>query len=236
MIPNVLGTDFDLDGDPKTVDPSTNIKRLNKLTAKKNGEETIFKQKIDEYKEKLSTVFIEEGMMYGSEFEPIPGECTKNSTEWTSYPASHYVAIHLHQNKYYESGVLKDSNPVMSDVDVIAMLGFYNNTNNINVTSVLVSRQGTFALRVNNVNQVNDAINALDPDSNSQTSSPEMDKFVNMYNEIVQDRFEVGNEAGALAGFIQLINTYQVHGPPLGISLFQAVFDSEGNITNWVKL
>jgi hypothetical protein len=224
-------------GDPKIVSPTVNIKRLKKLTDnERNGGKTIFKQKIDEYKEKLSNQYIEEGMMYGSEFEPIPGESTKNSTEWSSYPTSHYVAIHMHQNKYYVNGVLKDTNPVMSDVDVIAMLGFYNYTNNINVTSVLVSRQGTFALRVNNGNQVNDAINALDPDSNSQTSSPEMEKFVNEYDNNVQNLFEAGNEPGALAGLINLINTYQINGQTLGISIFQAVFDSQGNITNWIKL
>ena len=161
---------------------------------------------------------------------------TKNSTEWDGYPTSHYVAIHMHQNKYYENAVLKDSNPVKSDQDVIAMLGFYNYTNNINVTSVLVSRQGTFALRVKNGNQVNDAINALDPDGISQTSSPELDKFVNEYDNNVQNLFEAGDEAGALAGFIKLINTYQINGQTLGISIFQAVFDSQGNITNWIKL
>ena len=40
----------------------------------------------------------------------------------------------------------------------------------------------------------------------------------------------------ALQGYISLINNYQINGINLGLGIYQAVFDSNGNIINWIKL
>lgn len=235
--PNLSDLDLEVDNDPNTLSDATNIKRLKKLT--KNG--TYLKDEIDLLKSKLATNIKEEGMMYGPNLPPLEGACTKNETKWYyDIPTAYFVTVHMHQNNYYVRNTitLAPSNPVMSPEDVFGTLSLYKNNNNINTTTILVSRQGTFALRINNGQQVNDAILAMDPDNNPNTKSPEQELLEDKYNELVMKPFEKvpSDEAGALAGFIQLINTHLVNGQSLGISLFQAVFDGQGKIINWVKL
>lgn len=235
-IPNLEGLTIDSDGDPNTVDDAKNIQELKKLTKKGS----VLKAEIDLLKSKLTTKRTEEGMMYSSNpnFPPLEGASTKTETKWYNFSRDYYVTIHMHQNMYYagNSTTLKPTNPVMSDVDVTATLGLYRYNGNINTTSILVSRQGTFAIRVSNAADVLNAINAMDPDNNPETKSAELVKFEAQYEKEVQKAYEAGNEAGALNEFINFINTYQINGCPLGISLYQAIFDNQRNITNWVKL
>ena len=176
--------------------------------------------------------------MYSADLPPLEGACTKTETKWYyDKPTTYFVTVHMHQNNYYVGYTtnLAPSNPVMSPEDVASTLELYKNNNNINTTTVLVSRQGTFAIRINNGQQAKDAINALI----NPNDTTEKDKFEEAYNELVMKPFEKipSDEAGALAGFVKFINSHLVNGQPMGISLFQAIYDSSNqNIINWVKL
>lgn len=219
----------------------SNIKELNKLTNNKaDGSKTIFKQAIDNLKERLATDVMEDGLLFGSQYAPLPpSHRNGRSCEWTDFPPSYYITIHMHQNQYYppptpgSSPILKPTNPVMSpDYDVLSTLNLYKYNGNKNTTTVLVSRQGTFAIRISNGSQVVTASNTLNGNSD------ELKAFNYKYNFLVMTPLEAtpSDEQGALIGVIEFINTHLVNGKPLGVSIYQAVYDADGNIINWIKL
>ena len=145
----------------------------------------------------------------------------------------------MHQNNYYppttpgSSPILKPTNPVMSaNEDVRSTLDLYKYNGNKNTTSVLVSRQGTFAIRISDGSQVVNASNTLNGNTDELTD------FNDAYDALVMKPLEAtpSDEQGALNGFIKFIKTHLVNGKPLGVSIYQAVYDTDGNIINWVKL
>ena len=99
---------------------------------------------------------------------------------------------------------------------------------------MIVSRLGTFAIRANNREMANDTFDALsNPDDKTAR-----DKFIEIYNKLVMEPYEATpiDDNAILQGYIKFINTHLVNGHTMGIGLYQAVYDSQGNIINWVKL
>jgi hypothetical protein len=163
-----------------------------------------------------------------------PHIATPTSVQWFNVPKSYYIKLHRHQNKYTPIGSTesKPTNPIPSEVDILNFLNLSSYTGNKNATDIFVSRLGTFALRVTNKIKVDAALSRL-------TSSQEKwSNFCSDYDELVTNKLmnTPRDESGALEGYIEFINTILVGGNVLGVGLYQAVFDSQGNITTWVQL
>lgn len=216
--------------------PIDHIAELKKLTDNKpDGTKTNIKIKIDALKSTLSTSPYEGGAMYNSSQTPlIPTVVAPTETNWADPPTQYYIKLHRHQDNYTPLGEsqTKPTCPVESDMDVYNFLKLHKLTNNKNATDLFVSRAGTFALRATNPSKAKAAFESL------TTNKERWSVFCRLYDELVMDPLLATprDEAKALEGFIKFINETLIGGQPLGISLYQAVFDAQGNITTWVQL
>lgn len=216
--------------------PVNHINELNKLTANKaDGTKTNIKAKIDELKAGLATAAYEGGAMYNSAQTPrAPDIVTIASTEWLNVPKEYYITLHRHQDKYIRLGgtVREPTNPIQSDTDVANLLKLHNYTNNKNATALLVSRLGTFAIRVTDRDKANDAYNRL------MTNSNDRKIFGDNYDDKVLSYLTSNprDENTALTGFISFVNTNEINNQTMGIAIYQAIYNESGNITNWIKL
>ncbi|MEO8934658.1 MAG: hypothetical protein ABI295_10145, partial [Xanthomarina sp.] len=63
-------------------------------------------------------------------------------------------------------------------------------------------------------------------------------EFVDKYDGLVTELYiaNPSDDSNIMNGFIEFINTHLVNGQTMGLSFYQAVYDSQGNIINWVKL
>lgn len=218
------------------VEGINHVKELLKLSSK-----LLIKQKINNYRAKLATQRKEEGIMInpnGPLNDTIGGVSRKTDTRFYDFTLQHTVNIHMHQNLYYVGTTLKPTNPIPSDTDVISLsLAAYRFNNNPNNTSIIVTRLGTFAIRITDTAKALAAINTMDPDNNPDTKSELQQQFEDKYDKTVLKALEQEGEAAALQAFINFINTNTVNGENMGLSIYQATFNSSGTtITNWVKL
>jgi len=211
-------------------------KELLRLTSNNaNGTKTNIKTKIDQLKAALPTSAYEGGAMYNSSQNPrAPDIVTIASTQWINVPKEYYITLHMHQDMFIPlGGTVKElTNPIQSDVDVANLLKLHNYTNNKNATALFVSRLGTFAIRVLDREKANAAYNRLI--SNRQ----DVTDFYNNYDTEVMKylKSDLRDENAAMLGFIHFVNTHNVNGQTLGICIYQAIYDEQGNISNWVKL
>lgn len=145
--------------------------------------------------------------------------------------------LHMHQDNYIPEGATTPipSNVAPSDTDVKGILKLLDYTGNRNTTSIVVNRLGTYAIRVNDKNKANDAFDAITP---SDASNQTWKDLVDNYDRLVTTPYEATplNDNVVMNGFIEFINTHLVNGQPMGLSFYQAVYDSQDNIINWVKL
>lgn len=224
--------------------PIDHVAELKKLTNnKKDGTKTNIKLKIDELLSRLentgsTTTTEEDGAMFDSNQNSLPPNQTGGYfTKWYGYGPEYHITLHMHQNKYWDltatpAPVLKLTNPVPSDKDTYNLLLNFDFTNNPNSTSIIVSRLGVFALRIENQSNADNSYNQL-------TNNPdEIRRFQIEYDDLIMTPLGLipSDENLALQGYISLINNYQINGENLGLVIYQAVFDSNGNIINWIKL
>lgn len=221
------------------VEGINHVKELLKLSSK-----LLIKQKINNYRAKLATQTKEEGIMINPNDinDYVDGGSTSTGTSFNlNFVTSlHTVNIHMHQNMYYPYGTttLKPTNPIPSDTDILDLsLVAYRFNNDPNNTSIIVTRLGTFAIRITDTAKALAAINTMDPDNNPDTKSELQQQFEDKYDKTVLKALEQEGEAAALQAFINFINTNTVNGENMGLSIYQATFNSSGTtITNWVKL
>jgi hypothetical protein len=138
------------------------------------------------------------------------------------------------QDNYIPEGTTtpKPTNVAPSDTDVVGLLKLLDYTGNRNATSIIVNRQGTFAIRVNDKSKANDAYDAIINDK-------EIGKeFSDEYDRLVMKPYETMplDDDAVMDGFIEFVNNHLINGQSMGLSFYQAVYDSQGNIINWVKL
>ena len=224
--------------------PIDHVAELKKLTNnKKDGTKTNIKLKIDELLSRLentgsTTTTEEDGAMFDSNQNSLPPNQTGGYfTKWYGYGPEYHITLHMHQNKYWDlsatpTPVLKMTNPVPSDKDTYNLLLNFDFTNNPNATSIIVSRLGVFALRIENQSNADNSYNQL-------TNNPdEIRRFQIEYDDLIMTPLGLipSDENLALQGYISLINNYQINDINLGLGIYQAVFDSNNNIINWIKL
>lgn len=222
-----------LDNDPKT------IKHLMSLVENKSdGSKTNIKTRIDQLNTARLTSLKENGYMFDNNQNTHPSyNQGPNWTAWADPGTSYFIMLHMHQDNYVPEGTTtpKPTNVAPSPADVRGLLQLLNYTGNRNATSIIVSRQGTFAIRVNDKSKANDAFVALNPSNDSNQTWKD---FIDKYDRLVMTPFETIplDDNAVMNGFIEFINTHLVNGQPMGLNFYQAVYDSQGNIINWVKL
>ncbi|VXB31334.1 hypothetical protein FLAVO9AF_130176 [Flavobacterium sp. 9AF] len=246
----------DSDGNPIITSPvlseprDRHVKALNKLTANNSdGTKTIVKQKIDDLKSRLTTEYKEMGYHFikdGASF--LVREPTWRGDNQVVYDngdqllVNTKVVLHMHQNEAHitkgvnpQTGlpniVVEELVPIWSDGDIDKTAEQFGDLNNDeDFTSILVTQAGTFALRVGNSSELNETNLILGNDAN------EKEKFNDNFNEQVLKPCNGGSNSCYVEKFIVFINTYMINGHSIGLVLYQAVYDNQDNITNWVKL
>jgi hypothetical protein len=222
-----------LDNDPKT------IKHLMSLVENKSdGSKTNIKTRIDQLNTARLTSLKENGYMFdNNQNTHLSYNQGPNWTAWADPGTSYFIMVHMHQDNYIPEGTTtpKPTNVAPSPADVRGLMQLLNYTGNRNATSIIVSRQGTFAIRVNDKSKVNDAFNAISPANESNQTWVD---FIDEYDKLVTDLYlaNPSDNTNIMNGFIKFINSHSINGQTMGLSFYQAVYDSQGNIINWVKL
>lgn len=231
------------------IDDKKHKKALNKLTTNNSdGTETIIKQKIDDLKSRLATDYKEDGAHFiknGSSYDirlPIwRGDNQVAYSNGDQIAPNTKVVIHMHQNQAQitqgvnpQTGlpnvVTKDLVPIWSDGDIDKTAEQFGELNNDeDFTSILVTQEGTFALRVGNSSDLNDTNLTLgnDPDAKNDLSK--------QFNEEVLTPCNGGSNSCYVEKFVIFLNTYTINGHSLGLILYEAVYDNQGNIINWIR-
>lgn len=231
------------------IDDKKHKKALNKLTTNNSdGTETVIKQKIDDLKSRLATDYKEDGAHFiknGSSYDirlPIwRGDNQVAYSNGDQIAPNTKVVIHMHQNQAQitqgvnqQTGlpnvVTKDLVPIWSDGDIDKTAEQFGELNNDeDFTSILVTQEGTFALRVGNSSDLNDTNLTLgnDPDAKEKLSKN--------FNDRVLTPCNGGSNSCYVQNFIIFLNTYTINGHSLGLILYEAVYDNQGNIINWIR-
>jgi len=209
----------------------------------------IVKDKIDEL---FPKVFSDEYNNYkedGARFKLIgenqyevrePNLRLNNGVEYEpDYLDKETVSIHIHQQKFYDASVSLDpflNSQVFSDEDIIEFLenvDFIESTDpelTDDVTSILISEIGAFALVVEDKELAGDALNALQ-DPNIK------ERFINDFQKKVLEDW-INNEcdnAYLVSNLKDFINKYKINGQKLGVEIYQAIIINN-QITSWYKL
>lgn len=258
--PTLTGPDGVIITTPVVYNPHINhVRELKLLTDQRNGNNTPVKEVIDNLKSRLSTDTNEDGWAFNRGMSNSV-RATSRGPRHTAYSVDdqsipndwhkYFIMIHMHQDRYYKNQPFPDppalvpTSPVLSDTDIRGALQLFSFTGHNNTTYMLVSRLGTFALRITDTGKAKVAADKLYvPSDQDPRENPFWVKFSDDYDTKVHapvmgdpDSGEVGDEsigASAMAGFV---NTVKVNGQNIGLGLFQAVYDANGNITDWVQL
>ena len=222
---------------------------LNKLTTNNSdGTKTKVKEKIDDLKVRLTTDFKEMGYHFikdGNDFiirEPIwrgPNQVAYSNGDQIAQNTK--VVLHMHQNLAevtkginLQTGLpnitYKELVPIWSNDDIYKTADQFGELDNdSDLTSILVTQEGTFALRVDDSDNFNDTNLTLGYDAAAK------DKFDTNFMKNVLEPCNGGSDSCYVEKFIMFLNTYQINDHPIGLVMYQAVFDNQGNIINWIK-
>ncbi|WP_431472594.1 hypothetical protein I5168_04995 [Nonlabens sp. SCSIO 43208] len=144
------------------------------------------------------------------------------------------VDMHVHQTEGAHGSQIKETYPIFSNGDVI---GFAENTKDaeaVNDTdfaedyiSIVLTEKGAFALTVDDIEDVKAFEVAMqDPVQKAQFYE---DFNLEIYARATNDNDVIEN----LADFLE---DYRVNNRPLGISIWEASFNSEGTLNKWNKI
>lgn len=207
------------------------VKRRNKLNEISSN--PIVKSKIDELAPKvfsdLANNYKEDGARFKligeNEYTPRePNLRTKYKTRYIPpYLDKEIVSVHIHQQKHNSSDTETVNTPVFSDGDIIEFLEnieYIENTDpdlTNDVTSILLSEIGAFALVVDDKHLADDAINALQDDDIYED-------FIDEFERKVLKKWRKGNcdNDCMVKKITKFINTYEINGQNLGIHIYQA--------------
>lgn len=245
----------DSDGNPILTTPILESDP-NERKLKRISNNTYVKAKINELRAKCTNPnqLTEDGAQYiksGSGYtERLPDATFPDETRFDpSFVPNVEVVIHMHELQTYivdptgqNPPELVNIVPVFSDGDIYAFLGLaeYTNYANDNITAIVVTPAGTFAMRMDDASKMEQALLLLEPigeDANGEPiDSPDMEKFKKEYRDNIIKPCGDTDNACFKAAFIEFINTFTLsNGQTLGISYYEATFDSNGNIIAWTK-
>jgi len=175
-----------------------------------------------------------------------PNRRDGHSTLWYNVPQPYYIKVHMHQNQFYNASLeLKPSNPVESDQDIYYFMRLFDYTNKITATDIHVSRAGTFALMVNDAEKVKAALRILTPaynafyddnPDNDDTDALPWKNFMEQYDKAIMNTYKTDPQdlLEMKLGLAKFIKEYRINGQDLGISQYEAIYNSSGQITDWI--
>jgi hypothetical protein len=231
------------------IDYKKHVKALNALTKNKpDGTKTVIKQKIDDLEFRLATDFVEDGAHFiknGNSY--IVREPDWHGPQRVAYTPDRAavgtkVILHMHQNQAQvvrgfnpQTGLpnvhTEDLVPIFSNGDIFKTSEqFIDVDRDKDLTSILVSQEGTFALRVGDSDELTDTYYILSNDEEVKT------KFDDDFIKQVLSPCSGASSSCYIEHFSTFLSTYLINGHHIGLILFQAVYDSEGNIINWLSV
>jgi len=209
---------------------------------------TKIKNKITALQVVVNSALNEDGMQFDlipssnpidfNEVEPLADQTGTNHIKFPDVRTNTLVNLHLHPKYGLIEGIgtPQELSPIFSDGDVYFMLEFFEDTNNNeDISSLIVSTEGVFALRVTDSERATFMKNKLDIKRHWK-------KFLKKFEQNV-----LASEEGQppytneqiIDNFINFLNSYQINnsdnGQGFGLTLFQATLDTNGNITGWTQ-
>ncbi|REE06934.1 hypothetical protein DFQ09_1262 [Winogradskyella pacifica] len=132
--------------------------------------------------------------------------------------------------------VLINIAPVFSSGDIVAFLGMgeFTGFSNDNITAILISPAGGFAMRIDDEDKMQAALQLLEPigydDYGNPIDSPDMKKLKDDYNKQVIEPCGDTDNTCFKEKFKDFINNFTLsNGDGLGISYYEATFDANDN-------
>ncbi|WP_111660298.1 hypothetical protein [Olleya aquimaris] len=232
--------------DPSTIDDNQIDPNITSLDNQVNN--TKIKSKIEALQAIVNSSLSEDGMQFDliansdpidfNEVTPIAEQSGTNHIKFPDVRPNTLVNLHLHPKYGLIEGIgtPQELSPIFSDGDVYFMLEFFEDTNNNeDISSLIVSAEGVFALRVTDAARATFMKNKLD-------IKRFWKRFLDNYIEDVltsEDGQPPYTNQQIIDNFIIFLNTYQINnsdaGQGFGLSLYQATLDTNGNITGWIK-
>lgn len=185
----------------------------------------------------------------------LPSVKKGSSVDYTpDYEPNETVSVHIHQTKAYkykQDGTPSDqplpNSPIYSSQDILEFLENLNYIETTNsdltedVASLLISKKPNTPINVNQANifalvvdsngDKNDALNAHTALQDDDTYNEFTDYFK---DNVLKDWEKVDcDDACVIQSFIDFVNTYEVNGEPLGISIYQ--YTNFNGTINWIK-
>lgn len=227
----------------QTQTTSDNIQKLNTLT-----QNTKIKSEISRLLGMVNSSLNEDGKQFDlitnsnpidfNEVEPLADQTGTDHIKFPDVRPETLVNLHLHPKYGLIEGIgtPQELSPIFSDGDIYFMLEFFEDTNdNEDISSLIVSSEGVFALRVTDTERATFMKNKLD-----------INRF---WNRFLKDYYNDVLDSGEgqppytnqqiIDNFINFLNTYQINnsdnGQGFGLKLFQATLDANGNIIGWTQ-
>lgn len=233
--------------------PSIEIELPNKRKLKRISDQPNIKAKIKELRTKCvdQNQITEDGAQYiknGSSYtERLPSFKGATRTRFDpDFVPGVEVVVHMHERQAYRhtaNGLVRvNIAPVFSVGDIYAFMGLaeYCNFDNNNVTAILVSPAGAFAMRVDDMDALEDALALLEPvgfdGDGNPIDSPDMEKLKEQYDRNVIEKCGDTDDACFRNAFSDFITNFTLlNGNSLGISYYEGTLDSNDEITEWIE-
>lgn len=256
--PNNNDPDFDpsdpdnhnntINNDPIYTSPNNDENGIHKKSLLAQANNQKIKNKIIALKSVVNSTLSEDGMQFDfiansdpvdyDEVEPIEDESGTDHIKFPDTRINTLVNLHLHPKYGLIEGIAapQELSPIFSDGDVAFFLKMFNDTNNNeDISSIIVSSEGVFALRVTDAARANLMNNKL-------SIKRFWKKYLKSFRDEVLDTPDgvpAYTNQEIIANFVTFLSTYQFNnnddGMGFGLSLFQATIDSNGNITGWIQ-
>ena len=224
----------------------TDEPHANSLISQVNNQK--IKNKITALQEIVNSTLNEDGMQFDlipnsnpidyNEVAPIADQTGTDHITFPDVRINTLVNLHLHPKYGLIEGIStpQELSPIFSDADVYFMLEFFEDTNNNeDISSLIVSTEGVFALRVTDTERATFMKNKLDIRRHWRKY---LERFLDKVLNSAENEPPYTNQQ-IIDNFINFLNTYQINnsdnGQGFGLSLFQAVLDANGNITGWTQ-
>ncbi|AXG68301.1 hypothetical protein KORDIASMS9_00495 [Kordia sp. SMS9] len=242
------GSNDDLPSDPDVVTQpfiDLNQEQIKQRLTDYSNDDTI-KAKMIEYRAKIPTDRKEIGARFRLISDSVFGarEATTRNGASVSYVPRYVtgeiVSVHIHVNEAdveLDDGTILENqipSPMYSQGDI---LEFFENIDDVadenkdKVTSILITREGTFALVVNDKDEAQNAATSI------KNSDSHYEVFLYTFRLLVLKDSQNLSDADFVKRVVNFINTHSVNGQSMGISVYQATIADDGNtITDWRKL
>lgn len=236
----------DDNGNPIMTTPVLNVdanelhlRELNKITDQNETSTNVFRNKINEYVGMLNTAQVEVGVEYrkgmgGTYVTVEPLSSGFDYIEFADAAITTYLRIHLHHNYVNSLGMAID--PIPSDGDIFGFAKAYfemgNSSGRNNFTSIIVSRNGLYAMRVKDGNKLLSFLNNLNNKENVDNIREGFYRYVTSFARVNCNDCTLSEIDEYLEILFVSFIKNQID---CGIDIYKGTLNNENNY-NWNKL